>query len=99
MSRDHARLALATIRLVNGTVALLAPETMLRRLGVQIDSQQIRLRNVAAVTVTATLPPFAKQGTKIDVTVASRTPSACYRCGFVAAMSKSTAAGSMAACT
>jgi hypothetical protein len=31
--RDHARIALATIRLVNGTIALLAPETMLRRLG------------------------------------------------------------------
>ena len=45
--------------------------SMLRRLGVQVDSTQIRLRNVAAVTVTATLPPFAKAGTKIDVTVSS----------------------------
>jgi hypothetical protein len=33
LSRDQARLALATIRLVNGTLALLAPETLLRRLG------------------------------------------------------------------
>jgi hypothetical protein len=31
--RDHARIALATIRLVNGTMALVAPELMLRRLG------------------------------------------------------------------
>ncbi|MGA2450004.1 MAG: flagellar basal body P-ring protein FlgI [Polyangiaceae bacterium] len=45
--------------------------SMLRRLGLQVDSTQIRLRNVAAVTVTATLPPFAKTGTKIDVTVSS----------------------------
>lgn len=45
--------------------------SMLRRLGVQADSQQLRLRNVAAVTVTATLPPFAKAGTKIDITVSS----------------------------
>jgi flagellar P-ring protein FlgI len=45
--------------------------SMLRRLGVQVDSQQLRLKNVAAVTVTATLPPFAKAGTKIDVTVSS----------------------------
>ena len=45
--------------------------SMLRRLGVQIDPQQLRLRNVAAVTVTATLPAFAKPGTKIDVTVSS----------------------------
>jgi flagellar P-ring protein precursor FlgI len=45
--------------------------SMLRRLGVQVDPAQLRLRNVAAVTVTATLPPFAKPGTKIDVTVSS----------------------------
>jgi flagellar P-ring protein precursor FlgI len=44
---------------------------MLRRLGVQVDPTQIRLRNVAAVIVTATLPAFAKQGTKVDVTTAS----------------------------
>lgn len=44
---------------------------MLRRLGVQVDPTQIRLRNVAAVVVTATLPAFAKQGTKVDVTTAS----------------------------
>jgi len=44
---------------------------MLRRLGVQVDPTQLRLRNVAAVVVTATLPPFARQGTKIDVTVSS----------------------------
>lgn len=45
--------------------------SMMRRLGVEIAPQQIMLRNVAAVTVTATLPPFAKAGTKIDVTVSS----------------------------
>lgn len=45
--------------------------SMLRRLGVQVDSPQIRLRNVAAVIVTAQLPAFAKQGTKVDITVAS----------------------------
>jgi hypothetical protein len=33
LSRDHARLALATIRLVNGTLALVAPNVLLRRLG------------------------------------------------------------------
>jgi flagellar P-ring protein precursor FlgI len=45
--------------------------SMLRRLGVQVDSPQVRLRNVAAVVVTASLPPFAKPGAKIDVTVSS----------------------------
>ncbi len=45
--------------------------SMLRRLGIQISPAQILLRNVAAVTVTATLPGFARAGTKIDVTVSS----------------------------
>src|SRR5450432_1931365 len=34
---------------------------MLRRLGVQVDPAQVRLRNVAAVIVTAALPAFSKQ--------------------------------------
>lgn len=50
------------------TQSLLA---LLRRMGVQVDSAQFRLRNVAAVVVTATIPPFAKPGAKIDVTVSS----------------------------
>ncbi len=44
---------------------------MLRRLGVSIDPEQVKLKNVAAVLVTATLPAFSKQGTKIDITVSS----------------------------
>jgi flagellar P-ring protein precursor FlgI len=42
-----------------------------RRLGVQIDAGQLRLRNVAAVLVTATIPPFARPGSHLDVTVSS----------------------------
>lgn len=45
--------------------------SLLRRLNVQVDPAQIRLRNVAAVIVTANMPPFAKQGSKLDITVAS----------------------------
>jgi flagellar P-ring protein precursor FlgI len=48
--------------------------SLLRRLGVQVDPstvQQMMLRNVAAVVVTATLPAFSRAGTKLDVTVAS----------------------------
>ncbi len=48
--------------------------SLLRRLGVQVDPtqvQQMRLKNAAAVVVTAVLPPFSKSGTKIDVTVSS----------------------------
>jgi flagellar P-ring protein precursor FlgI len=48
--------------------------SLLRRLGVQVDPtqlQQMRLRNVAAVVVTADLPAFSKPGTRLDVTVSS----------------------------
>lgn len=48
-----------------------ALEAMLSRLGVRIDKRQLSLRNVAAVTVTADLPAFARPGTQIDVVVSS----------------------------
>jgi flagellar P-ring protein FlgI len=44
---------------------------MLERLGVNIRGQQIRTGNVAAVMVTANMPPFATQGTRIDVTASA----------------------------
>ncbi|MEO8877788.1 MAG: flagellar basal body P-ring protein FlgI [Polyangiaceae bacterium] len=45
--------------------------SLLRRLGLQVNPAQLRLKNVAAVMVTATLPAFAKAGTKIDINVSS----------------------------
>ena len=44
---------------------------MLERLGVNIRGQTLRTGNVAAVMVTANLPAFSTQGTRIDVTVSS----------------------------
>jgi flagellar P-ring protein precursor FlgI len=44
---------------------------VLQRLGVQIPAASIQVRNVAAVMVTASLPPFARPGTELDVTVSS----------------------------
>ena len=44
---------------------------LLRRLGVQIDNSQMMLRNVAAVVVTANIPPFARNGSRLDVTVSA----------------------------
>lgn len=41
LRREHARIALATIRLVNGALALLAPEVMLRRLGADPRTNQV----------------------------------------------------------
>ncbi len=43
----------------------------LRRMGVTIDPSAILVRNVAAVMVTANLPPFAQPGTRIDITSAA----------------------------
>ena len=44
---------------------------MLGRLGIRIDPHDVRVRNVAAVMVTARLPAFARPGTKMDISVAS----------------------------
>lgn len=44
---------------------------ILERLGVNVAGEQFRPRNVAAVLVTAKLPPFARSGSPIDVTVSA----------------------------
>jgi flagellar P-ring protein precursor FlgI len=48
-----------------------ALSNVLNRLGANISADQFASRNVAAVTVTATLPPAANIGDRIDVTVTS----------------------------
>lgn len=45
--------------------------SMLDVLGVPIENGRTRSKNVAAVIVTANLPPFARAGARIDVTVSS----------------------------
>lgn len=45
--------------------------SILERLGVNVTGEQFRPRNVAAVLVTATLPPFARAGARIDVNVSA----------------------------
>jgi len=44
---------------------------MLERLGVATRGVNLNTKNVAAVMVTATLPPFARQGSRIDATVSA----------------------------
>ena len=46
-------------------------EAMLERLGVNTREQNLNTKNVAAVMVTAYLPPFATNGSRIDVSVSS----------------------------
>jgi flagellar P-ring protein FlgI len=45
--------------------------SMLQRMGVAVEPKTIGSKNVAAVVVTATLPPFVTEGTRIDVNVSS----------------------------
>ncbi len=44
---------------------------MLERLGVNVRGQNLNTGNVAAVMVTATLPPFKNQGSRIDVNISA----------------------------
>jgi flagellar P-ring protein precursor FlgI len=46
-------------------------QAMLERMGVNIRGAQLRTGNIAAVMVTANLPAFSTQGTRIDVTVSA----------------------------
>ncbi len=44
---------------------------MLKRFGIVVPSQYVRVRNVAAVMVTASMSPYIKPGTKVDILVSS----------------------------
>ncbi len=48
-----------------------ALSNLLERLGVNVSGEEFRPKNVAAVIVTATLPPFARAGGRVDVTVSA----------------------------
>ena len=65
---------------LNGTgdsqQAIFTPQSvlsMLKRRGIvlNVNPRQLQVKNVAAVMVTASLPPFARQGNRIDVQVSS----------------------------
>ena len=58
----------------DGTQAIMTPQAIanfMRNFNLTIDPTALRTRNVAFVTITAELPPFAKRGMSIDITVAS----------------------------
>lgn len=76
--RDNQLVGYGLVVGLNGTgdsdqarVQLQSVATMLERMGVTVNPNLIKLKNVAAVLVTATLPPFAKQGNRLDVLVSS----------------------------
>jgi flagellar P-ring protein precursor FlgI len=58
----------------NVDFAIRSTLNMLERMGVHVERERfsnIKLKNVAAVMVTANLPPFARLGNKIDVLISS----------------------------
>ncbi len=58
-------------RLKNSVFTEQSLVAFLERLGVNTRGTNLKTANVAAVTVTATLPPFARQGSRIDVSVSA----------------------------
>ncbi len=46
-------------------------QNLLERMGISTNANSLKPENIATVLVTATLPPFSRQGSKIDVTVSS----------------------------
>jgi len=44
---------------------------LLERMGIRVNAEEVKVKNVASVLVTATLPPFIRPGAKVDVTLSS----------------------------
>jgi len=56
-------------------------QSMLQRFGMTVNATDVNAKNTAAVMVTAELPPFAKPGQRIDVTVAAMGKATSLRGG------------------
>ncbi len=76
--RDNQLVGYGLVVGLNGTgdkrTTIFSAQTLanvLQRMGVSTNPNLLLVRNMAAVMVTATLPPFAQPGTKIDVTAAA----------------------------
>ncbi len=54
-----------------GKAAVQSIANMLERMGLSLSSSDINSKNIASVVITATLPPFAKPGIKIDALISS----------------------------
>ncbi|MGM0607162.1 MAG: flagellar basal body P-ring protein FlgI [Candidatus Muiribacteriota bacterium] len=55
----------------NNMLALQSTINFLNNFGVNTNADDFNTNNIAAVIVTATIPPFARNGDKIDITVSS----------------------------
>lgn len=48
---------------------------LLEKMGIRVDPKEVKVKNVAAVMVTANLPAFVRPGSKIDITLSSMADS------------------------
>jgi flagellar P-ring protein precursor FlgI len=77
--RDNMLIGYGLVAGLNGTGDTLqnspftrqALQTILERLGVNTRGANVNTKDIAAVMVTANLPPFAAQGSSVDVTVSA----------------------------
>ncbi len=76
--RDNALIGYGLVVGLNGTgdkagttFTIQSLVSMLSKMGVFLDPTTVKVKNVAAVIVTAKLPPFMKSGNRIDVVVSS----------------------------
>jgi len=76
--RDNQLLGYGLVVGLNGTgdgnssqFTVQSVANMLSNFGIIVDPEELGMDNVAAVMVTATLPPFVHEGSKIDVTLSS----------------------------
>lgn len=68
---------------------------MLKRFGITIPQKNSRVRNVAAVMVTANVPTFLRSGSKVDVTVSSVGDASSLQGGVLLLTPLSTADGTI----
>ena len=55
----------------NSTMTVQMMRNMMRNFGVTLDARSVRTRNIAVVSLTATLPPYVREGQTIDVNVST----------------------------
>lgn len=88
--RDNQLVGLGLVVGLNGTgdsrssqanIQMVA--NMLERFNITVTADDLRLRNVAAVMVTADLPAFVRSGDRIDVTVSSLGDARSLQGGFL----------------
>ncbi|AFI06252.1 flagellar basal body P-ring protein FlgI [Helicobacter cetorum] len=76
--RDNQLIGYGLVIGLNGTgdksgskFTMQSVSNMLESVNVKISADDIKSKNVAAVMITASLPPFARQGDKIDIQISS----------------------------